>query len=111
MRHLSETFLLMDDNTRPHRARIVDQYLEQVGVQHLPWPACSPDLDPIEHVWDFLSRRVRRRQPRPETLNDLRVALEVEWAQITQDYLATVIQSMPNRLREVIRARGGNTRY
>jgi hypothetical protein len=59
----------------------------------------------------FLSRRVRRRQPRPENLNDLRVASEEEWAQITQDYLATLIESMPNRLRKVIRARGGNTRY
>jgi hypothetical protein len=108
---IGENFLSMDDNARPHRARIVDQYLEQVGVQRRPWLACSPDLNPIEHVWDFLSRRVRRRQPRPETLNDLRVALEEEWAQITQDYLATLIQSMPNRLREVIRARGGNTRY
>jgi transposase len=99
----------MDDNARPHRAKIVDQYLEQVGVQGLPWPACSLDLNPIEHAWDFLPRRVRRRQPRPETLNDLKVALEEEWAQITQDHLATLIQSMPNRLREVIRARGGNT--
>jgi hypothetical protein len=39
------------------------------------------------------------------------VASEEEWAQITQDYLATLIESMPNRLRKVIRARGGNTRY
>jgi transposase len=58
---IGENFLLMDDNARPHRARIVDQYLEQVGVQRLSWPACSP-------VWDFLSRRVRRCQPRPEIL-------------------------------------------
>jgi transposase len=76
---IGENFLLMDDNARPHRARIVDQYLEQVGVQRLPWPACTPDLNLIEHVWDFFFRRVRRRQPRPETLNDLRVALEEEW--------------------------------
>jgi hypothetical protein len=54
---------------------------------------------------------VRRRQLRPETLNGLRVALEEECAQIPQDYIATLIQSMPNRLRDAIRARGGNTRY
>jgi transposase len=92
-------------------ARIVVRYLELVGIRLLPWPANSPDLNPIEHVWDFLGKRVRRRQLRPEKLNGLRVALEEQCAQIPQDYIATLIQSMPNRLRDVIRARGGNTRY
>jgi transposase len=108
---IGENFLFMDDNARPHMARIVVRYLEQVGIRLLPWPANSPDLNPIEHVWDFLGKRVRRRQLRPETLNGLRVALEEECAQIPQDYIATLIQSMPNRLRDAIRARCGNTRY
>jgi transposase len=108
---IGENFLLMNDNARPHMARIVVRYLEQVGIRLLPWPADSPDLNPIEHVWDFLGKRVRGRQLRPETLNGLRVALKEEWAQIPQDYITTLTQSMPNRLRDVIRACGGNTRY
>jgi hypothetical protein len=108
---IDENVLFMDDNARPYMARIVVRYLEQVGIRLLPWPANSPDLNPIEHVWDFLGKRVRRRQRRPETLNGLRVALKEECAQIPQNYIATLIQSMPNRLRNVIRARGGNTRY
>jgi hypothetical protein len=108
---IGENFLFMDDNARPYMARIVVRYLEQVGIRLLPWPVNSPDLNPIEHDWDFLAKRVRRRQPRPETLNGLRVPLQEEWAQIPQDYIANLIQSMPNRLRDVIRARGGNTRY
>jgi transposase len=98
----------MDDNPRPHMARIVVRYLEQVGIRRPPWPVNSPDLNPIVHVWDFLGKRVRRCQPRPETLNGLRVALQEEWAQTPQDYITTLIQSMP---RDVIRARGGNTRH
>jgi hypothetical protein len=81
---IGENFPFMDDNVRPHMARIVVRYLEQVGIRLLPWPVNSPDLNPIEHVWDFLGNRVRRRQPRPETLNGLRVALQEEWAQIPQ---------------------------
>jgi hypothetical protein len=104
---IGENVLFMDDNAHPHMAKIVVRYLEQVGIRLLPWPANSPDLNPIVHVWDFLGKRVRRRQLRPETLNGLRVALQEEWAQIPQDY----IQSMPNRLRDVIRGRGGNTLY
>jgi transposase len=75
---IDENFVFMDDNTHPHMARIVVRYLEQVGIRRLPWSANSPDLNRIEHVWDFLSKRVRRRQLRPETLNGLRVALQEE---------------------------------
>ena len=47
---------MMDDNARPHRARVVNQYLEQEGIERMNWPARSPDLNPIEHAKDMLQR-------------------------------------------------------
>jgi transposase len=47
-----------DDNARPHRARIVQHVLQQEAVQTIPWPAMSPDMNPIEHVWDFIGRKI-----------------------------------------------------
>jgi hypothetical protein len=47
------------DNARPHVARVVRAYLTQQNVDLLPWPAVSPDLSPIEHVWDEMERRLR----------------------------------------------------
>ncbi|GFT45725.1 transposable element Tcb1 transposase [Trichonephila clavipes] len=45
-----------DDNARPHRARLVENMLEAETMQRMEFPACSPDLNPIEHVWDMLRR-------------------------------------------------------
>ena len=64
-------FLFMDDNARPHRARLVNVMLEEEGIERMEWPAYSPDLNPIEHVWDALGRRIAARPAPPLALRDL----------------------------------------
>jgi transposase len=54
-------------------------YHEQNNINVLPWPSKSPDLNPIEHLWDQLDKRVRQRQPLPQTLDQLRQMLQQEW--------------------------------
>ncbi len=75
----------------------------------LPWPALSPDLSPIEHLWDALDRRLRRRQP--VTLRQLRLFLLKEWNKIDQREIQTLIRSMRRRCIAVRDANGGHTRY
>ncbi|GFS54310.1 transposable element Tcb1 transposase [Trichonephila clavipes] len=55
-------FLFMDDNARPHRANTVDERLQSEGITRMDWLAYSSDLNPIEHVWDMLGRRIAARQ-------------------------------------------------
>ncbi|GFY05168.1 transposable element Tcb1 transposase [Trichonephila clavipes] len=58
-------FLFMDDNARPHCANIVDECLQSEDITRLDSPAYSPDLNPIEHVWNMLGRRIAARQSLP----------------------------------------------
>lgn len=108
---ISVNFKLMHDNARCHTARAVTDYLNEVGIQVLPWPARSPDLNPIEHVWDNLKRRVRVRVPAPTTLGELKTAVIEEWHNIPQSDIQDIMDGLPNRLQEVIRVRGNNTHY
>lgn len=103
--------LYMDDNARPHRARIVTAYKEQEGIDTIFWPAMSPDMNPIEHVWDFIGRNLNRRDPPCQNLAELRAAIVDEWRQFPQEKLRRLVHSMPRRVRELHRKRGGCTRY
>lgn len=55
---IGDGFVFMHDNARPHTAAIVSEYLRTVEINVMGWPARSPDLNPIEHVWDKLGRQI-----------------------------------------------------
>ncbi|GFX49775.1 transposable element Tcb2 transposase [Trichonephila clavipes] len=94
---IGDDFILMDDNCRPHRANLVEDFLFEERIVQMEWPACSPDMNPIEHVWDALGRRVVGRQPPPQTLQELERALLEEWDRIPQLVINSFIDSMPQR--------------
>ncbi len=86
--------MLQHDNARPHVARIGTQLLEAENIPVLARPAYSPDMSPIEHVWDPLDRRIRQRVPVPANIQQLHTAIEEEWTNITQTTINNLINSM-----------------
>ena len=109
---LADRPMFMDDNARPHRARIVQHFLQQEAVQTIPsWPAMSPDMNPIEHVWDFIGRKINQRNPKCQNIDELRTAILQEWQQFPHERLRRLVRSMTRRVTELHNKRGGYTRY
>ncbi|GFT31848.1 transposable element Tcb2 transposase [Trichonephila clavipes] len=99
---IGNDFILMDDNARPHRARIVEEYLEDHGLERMEWPARSPDLNPIEHLWDYLGREVAALNPPPRSLHELKQGLLCVWSSLPIPVSDNLINSMGNRCRQCI---------
>ncbi|GFX76549.1 transposable element Tc3 transposase [Trichonephila clavipes] len=104
-------FLFMDDYACPHRANIVVECLQSEDITSMDWPAYSPDLNPIGHVWDMLGRRIAARQPPTTFLSKLRRALFDEWCNTSQNQIDNLILSMSRRSKACITSSGRHTPY
>ena len=85
----------MDDNYRPHRAHLVNEFLLDNNIARLEWPACPPDMNPIEHAWDTLERAVFGRDGPTTTVRDLRRIAVEEWGNLDQQDLHELVVSTP----------------
>ncbi|GFT26849.1 transposable element Tcb2 transposase [Trichonephila clavipes] len=90
-------FIFMDDNARPHRTLAVEELLESEDITQMDWPAYFPDLNPIEHVWDALGRRIAARFHHLENTQQLKQMLIEEWALLPQEMLHQLVLSMRRR--------------
>jgi transposase len=101
----------MDDNARSHRSRAVTAYLQSEAVTSVHWPAMNPDLNPVEHIWDMLGRRIQAREPPVQNIRQLEAALHREWQQLSQQDIRRLTEGMRRRVNAAIQARGSYTRY
>ncbi|KAI4872607.1 hypothetical protein NFI96_005705 [Prochilodus magdalenae] len=86
-------FLLVHNNARPHVVRVCRQFLENEGIDTIDWPTGSPDLNPIEHLWDIMFRSIRRHQVALQTVQEFGDALVQIWEEIHQDTIHQLIRS------------------
>ena len=110
-RRTRSTLWLMEDGAPAHRARLTQSYRDHYRIPSLRWPPASPDLNPIENIWNLLKRRINDHQPRPTRRTEVKEAIIVEWNKITMEEISNVVDSVPERVQAVISANGGNTRW
>ena len=103
--------LFEQDGAPLHRAKSTINWLEQNSVETMPQPASSPDVVPIEPLWHNLKELIRARPHIPTSLDELKVAVYEAWDQLTVKDVDSHIDTMEERVRAVLEAKGGHTKY
>jgi transposase len=103
--------IFQEDNARPHTSKIAFATREESGLNFLPWPAQSPDLNPIENLWYRVKKRVYSRRKKPKNLFELTRAVKAAWKAIPLNHIQALVDSLPRRIEAVIAAKGGPTKY
>ena len=102
--NLGPDFFFMHDNDPKHTSALIKAWLKEQKIPTLSWPSSSPDLNPIEHLWDELERRVKKHQLK--NIQQLQVLLKDEWNQIEPTVFQKLVDSVPSRLQECIKVKG-----
>ena len=103
--------LFQQDNATPHTANATKQFLSDSNIDVLPWPARSPDLNPIENLWGILARAVYADARQFDDVESLAQAIAQEWDKISDEKCKSLVHSMQKRCLAVIEKRGGETKY
>ncbi|GFT00625.1 transposable element Tcb2 transposase [Trichonephila clavipes] len=109
--HGNPGIIFHKDNAHPHIAKTVQVFCSAQHMLLLPWPAYSPDISPIEHVWDLVGRRLAHVPCPAASKDELLLRIPAIWNSLPQADIQNLFNSMPRRIEVLIVARGGYTKY
>ena len=107
-------WIFQQDNATAHTAHGVVDFFFSNNMEVMKWPAHSPDLNIIEHMWHYLKERVRQKSPasnKQDLWLNVQSVMDYMWSEEMTQKISDLYESLPNRMQAVIDARGGYTRY
>ena len=112
MRLIGHNFILQQDNHPKHCSRVAKNYLNEMAeegvLELMTWPPQSQDLNIIEHIWDYLDRKVEHA---PRNTEECFEVLQRKWHNIPQDFITNLYESISRLISAVIKTKGGHSRY
>jgi hypothetical protein len=104
-------FTFQQDNAAIHTSKETKQWIKDQKLDLLDWPARSPDLNPVENIWGILVRRIYAEGKQYASVEELKAAILEAWENIEKSVLQNLVNSMPNRIFQVINRGGKVTDY
>lgn len=104
-----EQWYYLQDNAPVHKSKLATKWFHDNGITCIDFPPYSPDLNPIENLWEDIEKRVEKRQPK--TVEEIQDVLAEEWANTSKDVVAALAHSVPQRILAVINAKGNHIQY
>ncbi len=100
---------LQQDNDLKHTSRVAKEFIAENGICVMDWPSNSPDLNPIENMWQIMKNNVEKRMP--QNIDELTRFLAEEWEAIPQETVNNLVASMKNRCESVLAKNGDRISY
>ena len=102
-------WIFQQDNNPKHTSKVVKQWFKGKNITIMGWPAQSPDLNPIENLWEIIDNKIERTNVK--TSEELFEQINKAWREIDMRIVDSLIESMPRRMKAVIKSKGGPTKY
>ena len=106
-----EEMIFQQDNDPKHTSNRARRWFEENEICVMEWPAQSPDMNPIEHLWNELDRRLRASGHLPTNRDEHWEKILEEWGKIDVEVVRNLIRSMPRRVADLVKAKGGYIRW